>query len=453
MNTQLNLTHHKQRITIYKTFRKSNKELSSIINQKLKAKCLMTVNKESEILVEMKKALDDNDALGEERNKRIRKIKRLIVKAKESVVHKKLADYCEHLVNTGIQWEIQSKDRGEKTIYYLNLKKGSLQFFASQLILQNLKHAYGLNQPSRKQIVSQIISLLDDSLPKSFIRTDIVHFYESIPTSELIKKIDDDGLLPISQVKAIKNALYLTTKDGIGVPRGLCFSAYLADLYLREFDRRVKEMPNVIYYARYVDDIFLLVKEKSGAIDDEAERIFTLMNEKIKDYKLELHNDTKKFKLGSCTGCDFSYLGYKFANGGSKKPLEVSISKEKIDKYLKKIDLAFWSYHKEGKLLSMSKRKKLLVNRIYFLCSTVPLGKIKKSVSAGLPVNYSEITSSSCLAELDDRLHKQTNSVKIPDYVRKELQGCSFTNGFERKTIKHFTMAQLTEITRIWKKT
>ena len=77
--------------------------------------------------------------------------------------------------------------------------------------------------------------------------------------------INDNQLLSPKSKTLIKSLLYsyneITNQLGLakeerrGIPRGAGISAYLAELFMREIDNKIKRANNVSYYARYVDDI------------------------------------------------------------------------------------------------------------------------------------------------------------------------------------------------------
>ena len=50
-------------------------------------------------------------------------------------------------------------------------------------------------------------------------------------------------------------------KKGLGVPRGIGISSLLSEIYMRDLDDCIKKRPEVIFYARYVDDIFILLSQ------------------------------------------------------------------------------------------------------------------------------------------------------------------------------------------------
>src|SRR5690606_34498610 len=109
---------------------------------------------------------------------------------------------------------------------------------------------------------------------------------------ELLEKIEQNSLLSFPSKKMIKRVLNQywkiliadgiksTTDERVGIPRGIGFSAYLSELYLRGFDNKIKSLENITYYSRYVDDIILIITPKHrnesstiNSLKDEIERI------------------------------------------------------------------------------------------------------------------------------------------------------------------------------------
>src|ERR1700739_1427943 len=116
----------------------------------------------------------------------------------------------------------------------------------------NFRKLYKVKQSNRYAIISHLKNLLDDGFPKTIIKTDIKEFYESIPHDKLLKKINDETLLTHLSRRFIQQILK-EYKDksqlADGVPRGIGISPYLAELYMREVDAKIKSIPNVMYYA------------------------------------------------------------------------------------------------------------------------------------------------------------------------------------------------------------
>src|SRR5690606_16589025 len=186
-------------------------------------------------------------------------------------------------------------------------------------------------------------------------RTDISKFYESIPHTQLINKIDENSLLSFPSKKVIKQILnqYWTilVADGIknvnderiGIPRGIGISAFLSELYLKDLDSLLKSMPNVTYFARYVDDIIIIFtpgnrKETTpiGTYKSEVKRIIEKFNLKINNRKTQVID----FKNGIAQNHNITYLGYKFSLS-NQKPLTIKMSDKKYNRYKSKIKISF----------------------------------------------------------------------------------------------------------------
>ena len=114
-------------------------------------------------------------------------------------------------------------------------------YFAIKQLQQNIKNLYKVKQDNRNNIISQLKSVLTNHFPKYVIRTDIKDFYESISRKKILQKIDQDSLLTLSSRKIIHMILEQyenISRNHNGIPRGIGISAYLAELYMRDFDRK-----------------------------------------------------------------------------------------------------------------------------------------------------------------------------------------------------------------------
>lgn len=154
--------------------------------------------------------------------------------------------------------------------------------------------------------MSEIINILEDKSPKYVIRTDIKGFYESIPQKKLLDKLNNDYLLSARSKKFIQQILEEYNKltgqsdsdTAKGVPRGIGVSAYLSELFMREVDNKIRELDDLVYYARYVDDIIAIFIPQSKNIKDfnkYKEGINKIIQD---DEKLELNSDkTNEYNL------------------------------------------------------------------------------------------------------------------------------------------------------------
>jgi len=148
-----------------------------------------------------------------------------------------------------------------KPVYSLK-RDAPEHYYAEKQISKNLSRLYKVKQANRNQIVSQLADLLHDKFPYHFIRTDISNFYESIDHASLLKKLENDQLLSHKSLRLTKQLLTKFSSqvgsNGIGLPRGIGLSSYLAELYLRDFDQEIRGLEDVVFYARYVDDIVVV---------------------------------------------------------------------------------------------------------------------------------------------------------------------------------------------------
>ena len=149
------------------------------------------------------------------------------------------------------------------------------QLFAMKQLQCNLQKTFKVKQANRHLIMANIKLLLKTKRPYYIIRTDVSSFFESISQERLLHSIMDNTLLSYKSkvfVKAILNQYEeekknLTDeesegmKEGYGVPRGIGISSLLSEIYMRDLDSTIRKRPEVIFYVRYVDDIFMLLAQ------------------------------------------------------------------------------------------------------------------------------------------------------------------------------------------------
>ena len=265
---------------------------------------------------------------------------------------------------------------------FIQQEKRLLPYFALKQLQYNIRRLYKVKQSDRYQIVCQIRELLSDRVPKIILRTDFSEFYESIPTDKLLKQMADDSLLTRTSQKMIKRVLrefHDQTGRQAGVPRGIGLSAYLTELYMRHFDEKFRTFPGVLYYSRYVDDVFIIfVPGLSHTFDD----LQWLLIEQI--YNYGLRRNRKKTKIQYALGShsfSIDYLGYTFNYGNGN--VDLSITQSKQDRYRNRIKLAFENYDLT-KTINEKQARDLLVNRIRFLTSNTRLLNNKKKAAVGI---------------------------------------------------------------------
>ena len=295
-------------------------------------------------------------------------------------------------------------------------------FFIFKKIQSNIQRSFKVKQSDRNEIVHQVKNLLDNDLPKYIIRTDIKNFFESIPHEKLKKKINKNYILN-SDSKKIINTILWEYKEKIslekGIPRGIGISAYLSELYMRDIDNKIKSLPNITYYARYVDDIIVIftpnaVCNNSKYLQDIIEKkYFQDIKGIIENEGLETNEDkTKKIREKSYS---FDFLGYNFEKN-CKKDIIIDITQTKIGKYEKRINIAIDLYNKESKFNEKNARK-LLVKRLKYLTENTRLLNVKKDIVIGIYFLNRMLTICASLEELDKYLKNKIDE-KLKPYSK-----------------------------------
>jgi hypothetical protein len=229
---------------------------------------------------------------------------------------------------------------------------------------------------------------------------------------------------------------------------GIGVSAYLSEIYMLDIDEQIKDIPDVIYYARYVDDIVVVFSPSK--IGNQG-KYLAKIEEIIESNNLLLNKTDGKTKeidlLKSGLSKEFSYLGYGIKIEGGK--VIVKIGSNKIKKYKTRIDESFSQYEKKCKY-SNRKEEKILFDRIKFLTSNMRLLNSKHAIIVGVFYSNSLVDNADDLKGLDRYLMHKIKSIKN-DSLRGKLSKFSFFSGFNHKIFSVFNSSELSEIKKVWK--
>lgn len=367
---------------------------------------------------------------------------------KEEELNVELEKVSERIIDKSFKFDLKkNQSLGEKPVYMVEDKPEL--FFVLKQIQHNFKTLYKVKQASRYAIVNQVKCLLGDGFPKHIVRTDIDDFYENIPHDKLLQKVYEENLLTFLSKKIIRQILEdykLKSGSKKGVPRGIGLSAYLAELFMRDIDNEIKALPNISYYARYVDDIIAVFIPSSIDISHNLEEIKKIFNR----HSLSANaSKTKTFNLiQPDSQCTLEYLGYKMILGNAR--IKVKLTRKKIDKYKKRIDLVLNSYLHFSKV-NEKKARKLLVKRLRFLTGNTRLLNNKRNVLVGIYYSNRLLTDVSDLKGIDKYLEHRIEKVIKATSLKLRLKRLKFAEGFERKRYSPFTTAELSEIIKPWK--
>lgn len=393
-----------------------------------------------------KKTLLDNESFVQQKQELEDNLKTL-KSDKENLLCKELDSICKEIATKKFSFGIEEIDVGKPKNVFVAKKTASTYFSLKQL-QRNISRLYKVRQGNRHQIVCQLRELLSDSFPKYIFRTDISSFYESIPRKDLLKRLQDDPLLTLASKKKIIRILTeykLLTGQDVGLPRGIGVSAYLAELYMRDVDSAIQYYPGVSYYARYVDDIFIIFCPPPNV------GTFGLRRRVVKALRKSAltinRGRTKIIKFQNGNSDSIEYLGYKFNIGSGK--VELKMTDNKVKKYKKRIDLSFSAYIKES-TKSEKNARSLLMQRIKFLTGNTRLVNNKKNVVSGIFFSNSLLTDLQDLNDLDDYLITKITSLSN-NRLKNRLKRYSFFLGFNERIYYKFSAQDLSQIVKVWK--
>jgi hypothetical protein len=281
---------------------------------------------------------------------------------------------------------------------------------------------------------------------------DIKSFYESIPIGKLLSRFQSEYRLSSYSIGFLKK-LYSWGEGQYLLKRGLSMSALLSEIYMQRFDFRLRSHPNVIYYARFVDDIIIFLNQK-----DQMHPLYELVEKELTQLGLQLNVEKEEeihIEGGNSTK-DLNYLGYRFTVNNSQ--LVINIADNKIEKIKRRIQRSIAHY-------AVSKDYALLKDSIRYLTgnTTVHMPYSMKELRTGIYYNYSLITDgaqNNSLKRLDAyyRMILNAKSTRLGKRIHhhlskrevRELNKYSFCAGFERKIYFTLPAKRLAVIKRCW---
>ncbi|WP_106476863.1 antiviral reverse transcriptase Drt3a [Phytohalomonas tamaricis] len=346
----------------------------------------------------------------------------------------------------------------------------------SRLIGKNIRVNYNIRQSDRQAIISNLASLLYEGTPFNIYRLDIKNFYENINRKLLIHQLLEEGKCSWQTLELLFSLFNsFDSHNIVGLPRGLSISSILSEVYLTDFDIKIRKKSGVFFYARFVDDILLVVSEDVTRADLDGQ----LKN--ILPVGLEFHNEGKrsflslpklqnkqdKFYFNS-----FDYLGYEFkvfnifdneCGYRKKRKVLIDISSVKVEKIKLRLIHSFTNYLSNGR---SEESFNLLKNRIRALTGNFtirdPMTGLK--IKTGIYFNYSHKNNFEycALLELDKFYRKLLFSTKYPlscriarklsTSQRRSLAGYSFMSGFASARHHSFNYGTLKSIKECWRK-
>lgn len=322
-------------------------------------------------------------------------------------------------------------------------------FFPVKQVQYNLAKTFNCKQGNRKNILLQLHRCLSDTYEKLVLKTDIKSFYESIPRDKLLALITRNNLLSIISKNTIFSILsnYSTLSgEENGIPRGVGVSANLAEIYMTTFDNYLRNLPDVIFYSRYVDDIVVIFDKKTKNRGDENKYIDFISSE-LSNMGLTINSTKTDISEFPTPGKELEYLGYQFRKHGKGVVLDIGMArlkryKEKIDRIFREYDKSISSNEKKG--------REDLILRLNFLTKNTHLVNNKRKAMIGIYFSNELLTTETGLKAIDRHLRGKTQALTNTT-LKERTKAFSFLNGYRDRSYRKFSTKQLSKIVKAWK--
>lgn len=374
--------------------------------------------------------------------------------------------------------EIANKLKSENYVfddlYKINVKgnegfkfKSASDDIVIKKVNDNIKRLFKVKFSDRHSIVRQVIALAQDMQPFSLIRTDIKKFYENTCLSECSNQVIEQGRLSKQSRDILLS--FVEKMNSIGcnnLPRGISISATLAEIALRKFDKEIRGIESIYYYARFVDDIIVFCIGDPSKVLSEMKRVLH-KNNKGHSFNTE-KTQLFSFMNPNCNKMVIDYLGYLIIapkveqiETNVPRPIQVKISDKKIAKIKSRVQKSFTSYSRDGNLGYLYKRIKFLTGNQYVI------GDINRTkLKSGIYYNYPLINDKSQIVSLDIFYQRifTSNHIPVKKAIEKlektdktnstnfmgKLKNLSFKFGYDNKVINTFTFKENKKIKACW---
>lgn len=301
------------------------------------------------------------------------------------------------------------------------------QFYAMKCLSHNLMRVFNIETSNRHTVMTNLKLLMNNYLPVYVIRTDVSHFFESIPQKRLMDLVDRNSVLSMKSKEMIHKIIkqYEQLKDqtlvpaNIGVPRGIGVSSVLSEIYMNDIDKEIKSRQEVIFYSRYVDDIIILLSDLGHF--DTIEAYYTQLKSRFLDeYGLTLQSlGSTKCKLlklhepgGGTRGETLSYLGYKMYIQPSNRfrSTMFGLSDERKLRFKTRVDHVVNRFNNVVKV-NIRQAKHDLKDGLNLITGNIRLSKAKSGVKVGFYYNNDLLDRNEDFHELQDYLNQVVISV------------------------------------------
>ena len=339
------------------------------------------------------------------------------------------------------------------------------EFFAMQVLCRNVKKLFKISMSSRHEILSQLKMLLREDKSRFYIiRTDVCHCFESIPHDKLFEYLEGNNLLDVKSKSLLrglirnefetKNLRPLVSTKKTGIPRGCAISSLLSEFYLSKIDDVFRRtLPGIVFLARYVDDIILVVHPD---LDDEHQWSLNDYVQALTDtyirHGLTIHTPTDgtnkcyTYDSKDTKNLKFDLLGYTIQSikGDNDKQGFFSLSKNRKQKIQNRITKTFQKFDSLLNSASYDVAAHYLFDALHVLTCNINLYNAKRGVKVGIFYSNQLLDNKKDLEGFDKYLQYKCSQlslggkagvdpnkqIQIEAKLKKQLKQVSFVKGF-----------------------
>lgn len=340
--------------------------------------------------------------------------------------------------------------RDGKIVYRLGALEMPSSYFLVKQLERNISDAFDVSMPNRHRMMAQILSLLQDQTPKTIMRLDVASCFESISHDALREMLQNQPRLGQTTQHFLEKLIADygdMTGQPFGLPRGVGISSFLAEAFLKTVDNEIRLLAGVTYYARYVDDIVIIVTDTDH--DTRAAQIKDVLTASLKRRGLR-RNQKKERVLSSVDSSTrrITLLGYELTACIPRGMASLDISRNRYADYVARLDAAFARFSAApgaGAATALEKRVQLLT-------SNQRLWRPGGFNSNGIRFSHRALSAPGPrLLKLDGYLQRLIKD-NCPDGVlRARLSVHSFEEGFKRVRFMRVSQRRRDQITSIWR--
>lgn len=320
-------------------------------------------------------------------------------------------------------------------------------------VIRDLRAA---DSQSRNGIVRALKEALGKKYAHAIYRLDITSFFGSIPHDELLNRLHSLKRLDTvtaTLVSRLLDEFAALTGARVGIPQGVGMSSHLADFYLHEFDRRMKATPGVLFYARYVDDMVLVLEDAAVLdsvkleIDDELLKLGLTKHPAKTDEIVTVGNGDYP------TGSALEYLGYRFTRANGILTTGLTGNRQKRRMRRLELTLQSWLDSSPDAANPNHGHDGMLIDRLRYLAGNTKLLNSKDNVAIGLFFSNSALDAdASELTDLDAVLDefRQNHTDKMSERLQVKMKNISFVEMFTQRPFYRFSQRKVQRVIQAW---